>query len=84
MKMKALIYGMEKKNLNELTKTEQIRLYLNAHQECLTGRLMTAVAARFMNYGYIRMRIKELYPLIIQDNLMNNNFVRIPDHYEEE
>lgn len=84
MKMKALIYGMEKKNLNELTKTEQIRLYLNDHPECLTERLMAEVAARYMNYGYIRMRIKELYSQIIQENLMNNNFVAIPDHYEQE
>jgi len=84
MKMKALIYGMEKKNLNELTKTEQIRLYLNDHPECLTERLMVEIAARYMNYGYIRMRIKELYSQIIQENLMNNNFVAIPDHYEQE
>ena len=84
MKPKALIYGMEKKSLNDLTKTEQIRLYLNDHPECLTERLMAWVASYYMNYGYIRMRIKELYPQIIHENIMKDNFVRIPDHYNEQ
>lgn len=83
MKAKALIYGMEKKNMNELTRTEQIRIYLNNHPECLTEELMAWVASYYMNYGYIRMKIKELYPAIIHENIMNNNFVRIPDHYNE-
>lgn len=84
MKPKALIYGMEKKSLNDLTKTEQIRLYLNDHPECLTERLMAWVASYIMNYGYIRMKIKELYPQIIHENIMKDNFVRIPDHYNEQ
>lgn len=84
MKAKAMIYGMERKSLNELSKTEQIRLWLNDHPECLTKELMAWVASYYMNYGYIRMRIKELYPEIVHENIMNNNFVRIPDHYEEE
>ena len=84
MKAKALIYGMEKKSLNDLSRTEKIRLYLNDHPEVLTEKLMAWVASYFLNYGYIRMRIKELYPEIIHKNIMNNNFVRIPDHYEEE
>lgn len=82
--MKTMKMNMEKKSLNDLTKTEQIRLYLNDHPECLTERLMAWVASYYMNYGYIRMRIKELYPEIVHENIMNNNFVRIPDHYEEE
>ena len=85
LKMKTTqIHGMEKKSLDDLTKTEQIRLYLNDHPECLTERLMAWVASYYMNYGYIRMRIKELYPQIIHENIMKDNFVRIPDHYNEQ
>ena len=84
MKTKALIYGMSKKSFHKLSKTEKIRLYLNDHPECLTENLMAWVASYYMNYGYIRMRIKELYPQIVQENLMNNNFVVTPDHYEQE
>lgn len=84
MKTKALISGMEKKSLNDLTRTEQIRLYLNDHPQCLTEKMMAWVASYYMNYGYIRMRIKELYPQIVQENVMNNNFVVTPDHYEQE
>jgi hypothetical protein len=76
--------GMERKSLNDLSKTEQIRLYLNDNPECLTERLMVEVAARYMNYGYIRLRIKQMYPDIIYENIMYNNFVRIPDHYNEQ
>lgn len=80
----AQIHGMEKKSLNELTRTERIRLYMNDHPEVLTEKLMTYVAAFFLNYGYIRLRIKQMYPKIIYENMMNNNFVRIPDHYNEQ
>lgn len=82
--MKTMKMNMERKSLNDLSRTEQIRLYLNDNPECLTERLMAWVASYYMNYGYIRMRIKELYPEIVHENIMNNNFVRIPDHYEEE
>ena len=84
MKTKALIYGMSKKSFHKLSKTEKIRLYLNDHPECLTENLMAWVASYYMNYGYIRMRIKELYPQIIQENLMNNNFVVITANSDEE
>ena len=84
MKAKALIYGMEKKNMNELTRTEQIRIYLNNHPECLTEELMAWVASYYMDYGYIRMKIKELYPEIIHENLMKDNFVIVPSKYEQE
>lgn len=82
--MKTMKMNMEKKSLNDLSRTEQIRLWLNDHPEYLTEKLMAWVASYYMNYGYIRMRIKELYPEIVHENIMNNNFVRIPDHYEEE
>ena len=84
MNTKALIYRMEKKSLNELTRMEKIRLYLGDHPECLTEKLMAWVASYYMNYGYIRMKIKEIYPQLVNEYLMNNNFVRIPDHYNEQ
>lgn len=79
-----MIYGIPRKSLNDLTRTEQIRLYLNDHPECLTEMLMMKVAATYMNYGYIRYMIKQMYPKILHENLMNNNFVIIPDKYEQE
>ena len=84
MKAKAMIYGMEQKSLNELTRTEQIRIYLKSHPECLTEELMAWVASYFMNYGYIRLRIKQMYPDIIHENVMLNNFELIPEKYEQE
>ena len=84
MKAKALLYGMEQKNVDELTRTEQIRIYLNDHPKALNETLVAWVASYYMNYGYIRLRIKQMYPDIIHENIMKNNFVRIPDHYEEE
>lgn len=81
--MKTMKMNMEKKSLNDLSRTEQIRLWLNDHPEYLTEKLMAWVASYYMNYGYIRMKIKELYPQIIHENIMNNNFVRIPYHYNE-
>lgn len=84
MKAKAMIYGMDKKNMSELSRTEQIRLYLKDHPNALSEKLMSWIASYFMNYGYIRLRIKELYPEIIHENIMMNNFIRTPDHYEYE
>ena len=81
---KAMIYGMDKKNMNELSKTEKIHLYLKDHPEALSEKLMAWVASYFLSYGYIRMRIKELYPQIVHENIMMNNFIRTPDHYEYE
>lgn len=81
---KAMIYGQERKSLNELSKMEQIRIYLKNHPECLTEELMAWIASYYMNFGYIRMRIKQLYPQIIHENVMKNNFVIIPEKYEEQ
>ena len=75
---------MERKSVKQLGKTEQVAIYLHNHPECLTERLMTHVAARFLNYGYIRMRIKEMYRQIIMDNVKMNNFVVISEHSDEE
>ena len=84
MKAKALIYGMKRKSIDEISKAEKICLYLHDHPEALSERLMCWVASYYMNYGYIRMKIKELYPTIIHENIMNDNFVIIPSNYEEE
>ena len=74
---------MERKSFKELSQQEKICLYLHDHPEALTERLMIRVAARVMNYGYIRLRIRQLYRDIILENIKKNNFVTIPDHYEE-
>ena len=84
MKEKAMIYGMPRKSLNELSRIEQIRLYLNDHPQCLTERLMMKIAATYMNYGYIRHMIKQMYPKILHENLVNDNFKIIPEHYNEQ
>ena len=84
MKAKALIYGMKRKSIDEISQTEQIRLYLNDHPECLTEKLMAWAASYYMNYGYIRMKIKELYPTILHENIMKDNFLIIPSSYEQE
>jgi len=77
--MKRLLNRAERKSYDELDRDEQVCIYLRDHPECLTERLMADVAARFMNYAYIRMRIKELYPKIILENLLKDNFVIIQD-----
>ena len=75
---------MERMSYRELGKTEQVAIFLHNHPECLTERLMTHVAAYFMNYGYLRMKIKEMYGHIILDNVKKNNFVVIREHSDEE
>ena len=75
---------MESKSVKQLRKAEQVAIYLHHHPECLTERLMTHIAAYFMNYGYLRMRIKEMYGHIILDNVKKNNFVVITNNSNEE
>ena len=75
---------LERMSFEELGKTEQVAIYLHNHPEFLTERLMTHVAARFMNYGYIRLRIKQMYGHIILDNVKKNNFVVITNNSNEE
>lgn len=82
--MKKIMRIMERKSFNELSKQEKICLYLHDHQEALTERLMIQVAARIMNYGYIRHRIRQLYRDIILENIKKNNFILVPEHYNEQ
>ena len=84
MKAKALIYGMKRKSIDEISKAEKICLYLHDHPEALSEKLMAWVASYYMNYGYIRMKIKELYPTILHENIMKDNFLIIPSSYEQE
>ena len=83
MKKNLTMMKVERKSFDELTRMQKICLYLHDHPEALTERLMIQVAARIMNYSYIRLRIRQLYRDIIQENIKKNNFVTIPDHYEE-
>ena len=81
--MKKKMKKMERKNFKDLSRMERICLFLHDHPEALGERLMIQVAARIMNYGYIRLRIRELYRDIILENINNKNFVLMPDHYVE-
>lgn len=73
---------MKRKTVNQLSKMERICLYLHDHPEYLTDELMEEVATRFLNYAYIRKTIKNLYPKIVADNIRKDNFIIIPEHYE--
>jgi hypothetical protein len=73
---------MRKKNINELSRKDKIAVYLQEHPEALTEETMITVAARFMNYSYIRLMIREIYQKFIQDNLVNDNFVIIENYNE--
>ena len=75
---------MERKSFNQLTRNQQVCLYLHDHPEALTEDLMIEVAARFMNVAYIRYMIRRLYHQIVKDNIKKNNFVLVPDHYVQE
>ena len=75
------IQKMDRMSFNQLSRNEQICLYLHDHPYALSQKLMLYVATHYMNIGYIRKRIKELYPKIVKNNIQDNNFVLIPEHY---
>lgn len=75
--------SLERKTFNQLNRNEQICLYLKDHPEALTEDFMIRVAARFMNVAYIRNMIRKEYHQIVIDNIKKNNFVLVPDHYEQ-
>lgn len=83
MKHSTMMKNLERKTFNQLNRNEQICLYLRDHPKALTEDLMIEVAARFMNVAYIRYMIRRLYQQIVKDNIKKNNFVIVPDHYEE-
>ena len=81
--MKRLLSRAERKSYDELNRDEQVCIYLRDHPECLTERLMTEIAASYINVVTIRLMIRKLYPRIVQENVENNNFVIIPEHTYE-
>lgn len=74
---------MERKSFSQLSKNQQICLYLRDHPEVLTEDLTLEVCAKFLNVAYIRYMIRRLYHQIVKDNIKKNNFVLVPDHYEK-
>lgn len=84
MRMKKSMKKLERMSFKDLSKNEQIALYIRDNPEALSQELMLYVATHYMNYGYIRKRIKELYPKIVKNNIQDNNFVIIPEHYENQ
>ena len=75
---------MERMSFEELGRKEKICLYLKDHPEVLTQELMDEVATRYMNIGYIRKAIKNIYSQFVLENVTNNNFIIVPDHYGKE
>lgn len=75
--------SVERMSFNQLSRNEQICLYLHDHPEALTEDLMIEVAASYMNVAYVRYMIRRLYHQIVKDNIKKNNFVLVPDHYEQ-
>ena len=82
MTKKSMIQSLERKSFNQLSKKDKIAIYLQEYPEALTEETMITVAARFMNYSYIRLMIREIYQQFIQDNLVNDNFVIIENYNE--
>ena len=73
--------NLERKSFNQLSRKDKIAIYLQEHPEALAEETMITVA-RFMNYSYIRLMIREIYQKFIQDNLVNDNFVIIENYNE--
>lgn len=75
---------LERLSFDDLGKKQKICLYLKDHPEVLTQELMDEVATRYMNIGYIRKAIKNIYSQFVLENVTNNNFIIVPDHYGKE
>ena len=75
---------MERMSFDDLGRKEKTCLYLKDHPEILTQELMGVVCTRFMNIGYIRKAIKNIYSQFVLENVTNNNFIIVPDHYGKE
>jgi hypothetical protein len=77
-----MIQNLERKSFNQLSRKDKIAIYLQEHPEVLAEETIITVAARFMNYSYIRFMIREIYQQFIQDNLVKDNFVIIENYHE--
>ena len=85
MKMKEMNFKdfeLERKSFDELDDMQKMSLYLHNHKKVLSQELMKKVAEKYMNYAYIRKRIKQLYPQVVMTNLKEHNFVLIPEKDE--
>ena len=80
--MNTMMRRLTMKNFDQLSRKDKIAIYLQEHPEALAEETMIEVAARFMNYSYIRFMIREIYQQFIQDNLVKDNFVIIEDYNE--
>ena len=70
------------KTYGEFNELEKIRIYLEYNPEVFTDDFMDELANKFLNYNYVRKKIKELFPKIIERDIKNNVNI-IPDNYEE-
>lgn len=66
----------------EFNELEKIRIYLEYHPEVFTEEFMAELADRFLNYYNVRKKIKELYPMILREDIKDNINI-IPNNYEE-
>ena len=74
---------MKKNKVGDFNELEKIRIYMEYHKdEVFTEELMNELADKFLNYHYVRTKIKELYPRIIKADIKDNINI-IPDTYEE-
>ena len=60
---------------------EKIRIYLEYHPEVLTEEFMEQLADRYLNYLTVRKTIKNMWPILCQEN--KDNFNIIPSDYEK-
>ena len=81
---KSMIQNLERKSFNLLSKKDKIAVFLQEYPEALAEETMIEVAARFMNYSYIRYMIRDIYQQFIQDNLMKDNFIIVENYNEQE
>ena len=60
---------------------EKVRIYLEYHPEVLTEEFMQQLAERYLNYLTVRKTIKNMWPILCQEN--KDNFNIIPSDYEK-
>jgi hypothetical protein len=60
---------------------EKIRIYLEYHPEVFTEKLMQQLAERYLNYLTVRKTIKNMWPILCQEN--RDNFNIVPSDYEK-
>jgi hypothetical protein len=82
MKERKPMKRKKNKKCGQFNELEKIRIYMEHHKdEVFTPELMNELAERFLNYHYVRTKIKELYPRIVEADIMNNVNL-IPDNDE--